>query len=308
MPIRLDLERPDQPEVERLIDALDAYQRPLYPAESHHGIDLTALREPSVLFAVARGSNDAPLACGAVKLEAGYGELKRMYTTPAHRGLGVGKALLTFLESEAQARGCTRFTLETGYLQNEALGLYARAGYSRCAPFGDYVEDPNSVFLQKTVAADSKPRDVSVWRATVADVPDLAPLFDGYRQFYGCDSDPYLADHFLRERLTRRESVVLLARDGRGGVVGFVQLYPVFSSVRAKRVLLLNDLFVSLRSRRNGTGRLLLEAATRFAHNAGVTRLKLSTAVSNTPAQRLYESLGWVRDTGFYEYSIDVTS
>jgi ribosomal protein S18 acetylase RimI-like enzyme len=84
-----------------------------------------------------------------------------------------------------------------------------------------------------------------------------------------------------------------------------VQLYPGFSSVRAARLLVLNDLFVAMSARRKGVGALLLGAAVRFARNARVQRLKLSTAVSNTPAQRLYESLGWVRDSGFHEYSFD---
>ncbi len=147
--MHISLESPDQPEVLRLIDALDAYQKPLYPAESHHGIDLAALLAPNVLFAVARDAEGHAAACGAIVLGHAYGELKRMYTSPSHRGRGIGRALLDFLESEARARGCSRFALETGYLQPEAISLYLRCGYVRCGPFGDYIEDPNSVFMQK---------------------------------------------------------------------------------------------------------------------------------------------------------------
>lgn len=147
--MRISLESPDQSAVLRLIDALDAYQKPLYPAESHHGIDLAALLAPNVLFAVARDAGGDAVACGALVLGHAYGELKRMYTSPNQRRKGIGRALLEFLESEARARGCTRFALETGYLQPEAISLYLRCGYVRCGPFGAYVEDPNSVFMQK---------------------------------------------------------------------------------------------------------------------------------------------------------------
>lgn len=147
--ITVSLEPAAQPEVIALIEALDAYQVPLYPAESHHGIDMAALSEPNVLFAVARDGQGAAVACGAIVVGPAYGELKRMYTLPSHRGQGIARALLARLEAEALARGVSEFTLETGYLQHEAIGLYERLGYRRCGPFGDYAEDPNSVFMHK---------------------------------------------------------------------------------------------------------------------------------------------------------------
>ncbi len=143
------LESPDQPEIIALIEELDAYQKPLYPAESHHGIDITALSQPNVLFAVARNAQGRAVACGAIVLEEQYGELKRMFTAPAHRGQGIAGRLLAFLEAEAGARGCTHLMLETGCLQPEAIALYERCGYTRCGPFGGYAEDPNSVFMHK---------------------------------------------------------------------------------------------------------------------------------------------------------------
>jgi len=146
------LESPDQPEVIALIEQLDAYQKPLYPAESHHGIDLAALCAGHVLFAVARADNGAAVACGAIVLHPAYGELKRMFTHPSQRGRGIAGALLAYLETAAMARGCRQFMLETGNLQPEALALYARHGYQRCGPFGDYADDPNSVFMVRVVA------------------------------------------------------------------------------------------------------------------------------------------------------------
>ena len=147
--MRIAFEPPDQPEVVALIDALDAYQKPMYPAESHHGIDLEALRRPHVLFAVARDATGRAVGCGAIVIEEGYGELRRMYVAPEQRGRGIAKALLEFLEDAARARGVRCFALETGNRQHEAIRLYARAGYATCEPFGDYQPDPHSVFMRK---------------------------------------------------------------------------------------------------------------------------------------------------------------
>ena len=142
----------NQPEVLALIEQLDAYQMPLYPAESHHGIDVAALSQPNVIFAVARDESGHAVACGAIVIEPAYGELKRMFTLPSHRGQGIARALVQWLEAQAQARGCHLFMLETGCLQPEAIALYERLGYSRRGPFGPHTEDPHSVFMHKSAA------------------------------------------------------------------------------------------------------------------------------------------------------------
>jgi GNAT superfamily N-acetyltransferase len=147
--LKFALERADQPEVIALIDALDAWQMVLYPPESHHGVGLDVLLQPNVLFAVARDVVGRAVGCGAVMLQDGYGELKRMYVQPTLRGRGSGRELLMFLEEQAQLRGCNRLRLETGVRQPEALRLYGRSGYFLRPPFGDYAEDPNSVFMEK---------------------------------------------------------------------------------------------------------------------------------------------------------------
>ncbi len=150
-PLHIALERADQPDVIALIDALDAYQKPLYPAESHHGIDIAALSRPEVIFAVARETSGQAVACGAIVLGPAHGELKRMYTLPAWRGQGVAAQVLALLQHSAMARGCRHFVLETGPLQPEALAFYARQGFVRRGPFGDYWDDPHSVFMEKAV-------------------------------------------------------------------------------------------------------------------------------------------------------------
>jgi len=150
--MNIALEHPDQPDVIQLVEALDAYQKPLYPPECHYGIDIAALSAAHVLFAVARDQRGAAVGCGAIVLESAYGELKRMFVRPEYRGQGVAAKVLAFLENTAVARGCKQFALETGISQPEALAFYARAGYVERGPFGNYPADPFSVFMEKTPA------------------------------------------------------------------------------------------------------------------------------------------------------------
>jgi putative acetyltransferase len=149
--MRIALERPDQPEVVRLIDELDAYQKPLYPPESHYGIDMDALMQPHVLFAVARSDSGEAVGCGAAVLNDGWGEIKRMFVRPALRGRGVAQGIIAFLERSVRERGFALMRLETGVSQPEALRFYENAGYVRRGPFADYPDDPLSVFMEKAL-------------------------------------------------------------------------------------------------------------------------------------------------------------
>ncbi|MDR7270179.1 putative acetyltransferase [Pelomonas saccharophila] len=153
--MQLAFESPDQPDVVALITELDAYQDSLYPPESRHALDLSVLVQPHVLFAVARDETRQAVGCGAIVLGPEFGELKRLFVSPRARGHGVARRLLDMLEAEAAARGCRRVTLESGPYQPEALGLYAACGYERRGPFGDYTDDPLSVFMQKALDATS---------------------------------------------------------------------------------------------------------------------------------------------------------
>lgn len=98
------------------------------------------------------GAPGPALGCGAVLLGAEHGELKRMFVHPSARGQGLARRLLARLEAEALAAGCAFMRLETGPYQAEALALYA-CGYQRRGPFGDYPEDPYSVFMEKALRA-----------------------------------------------------------------------------------------------------------------------------------------------------------
>ena len=151
--VQVRQETPDQPEVAVLIAELDAYQRSLYPPECCYLLDLAALLQPSVVFAVARGADGRALGCGAVVVDGPQGEIKRVYVPPAQRGQGVASRLMQWLEAEARQRGCRQLVLETGPFQPEALALYRRLGFVDCGPFGDYRLDPYSVFMQKALVA-----------------------------------------------------------------------------------------------------------------------------------------------------------
>ena len=140
--------------------------------------------------------------------------------------------------------------------------------------------------------------------ASLDDLDTLVPLFDGYRQFYRQAPDPARARAFLAERMAKQESQILLAIDDTGAGLGFTQLYPLFSSVRAVRTFLLNDLFVAAVARRQGVAKDLLIGAAGHARSLGAASLSLSTALDNAPAQALYESLDWQRDRGFCEYAL----
>jgi ribosomal protein S18 acetylase RimI-like enzyme len=135
------------------------------------------------------------------------------------------------------------------------------------------------------------------------DLEAVAALFDAYRQFYEKPADLALARRYITERFQRRESVILVAENAAGDIVGFTQLYPAFCSVLADRTYVLYDLFVTPSARGTGAGRALMEAAEAHARKTGAARLQLETAKTNRIGQSLYESCGWERDELFYVYS-----
>ena len=137
--------------------------------------------------------------------------------------------------------------------------------------------------------------NTTISRAGPADLDALATLFDAYRTFYGQTPDLPLARQWLRERLRFGESVVLVAKRG-GTVVGFVQLYPMFSSVRTSRTWILNDLYVAAGARRRGVARALLDASAAFARGDGAAGISLETTQDNAAARALYRAAGWNED------------
>ena len=127
-------------------------------------------------------------------------------------------------------------------------------------------------------------------------------LFDQYRVFYKQASDIALAETYIKNRLENNESVIFVAlADDKP--VGFTQLYSLLSSVKATKNWLLNDLFVDSDHRKQGIGEALLKVAANFAKSHGATFVQLETASDNYIAQKLYESVGFLKldaKTSFY--------
>jgi len=151
MTFALTLEDPGQPEVIAMLEAGEAYMAGLYPAESNHILSLDGLRAPNVRFIVARNSDGNAMGTGAVVLNDGWAEIKRMWVKPEARGQGLSRRLLSELESYAHAENIGVLRLETGIENHEALALYQKAGYVRIEAFGEYWNDPLSVFMEKRV-------------------------------------------------------------------------------------------------------------------------------------------------------------
>ena len=149
----------------------------------------------------------------------------------------------------------------------------------------------------------NKQSSFQLLRAGAEHVDLLVPLFDAYRQFYQLPSDLPRARAYLAERLREEEAVVFLAAE-ESTALGFTLLYPSFSSLSMKPLWILNDLYVVPEARRRGVARALLEAARRLALETGAVGLTLETATDNHSAQRLYQQLGWQRDTEFFHYSL----
>ncbi|OAP34430.1 GCN5 family acetyltransferase [Sinorhizobium glycinis] len=144
-------EPPRQPAILRLLELSDAYAASLYPAESNHLVDVSTLERPGVSFFVARNHGEIVGCCALVDAGDGTAEIKRMFVDSRARGLKVGKRLLAALEAKAERLGLAAVRLETGIYQPEAIGLYKSSGYIERTPFGSYLPDPLSLFMEKTL-------------------------------------------------------------------------------------------------------------------------------------------------------------
>ena len=142
-----------------------------------------------------------------------------------------------------------------------------------------------------------------IHQATLTDLEFIIPLFDGYRQFYKQPSDIEGARSFLKERFAHNESTIYVAHtvSNPQELVGFTQVYPLFSSVSMERMLLLNDLYIHPDHRGKGIGTLLINRVKELCTATGQKGIALQTGTTN-PAQKLYERLGFTKDPDLHYF------
>ncbi|MEO6609303.1 MAG: GNAT family N-acetyltransferase [Aestuariivirga sp.] len=146
----IEISRADPRDFVTFLEASDAYAASLYPAESNHMLDVETLCQPQMNFFGAFVDGTAK-GCGGFWTHQDYVEIKRVFIDPSARGLGLSKALMQVIENAARDLGFRIARLETGIHQPEALGLYEKLGYKYREPFGDYLLDPLSVFMEKAL-------------------------------------------------------------------------------------------------------------------------------------------------------------
>ena len=146
---------------------------------------------------------------------------------------------------------------------------------------------------------------ITVRRAIKEDIEALTVLFDLYRVWYHQPSDIAAAQKFLQQRMEKEESVVFVAVQA-GVLVGFTQLYPIFSSVSLQKAWLLNDLYVHATVRKQGVAAMLLEAARQHGLQTDAKWLLLQTGNDNFAAQSVYEKNGWKKVSDYF-YELPLT-
>lgn len=145
----------------------------------------------------------------------------------------------------------------------------------------------------------------NIRKATISDLKELSQLFDEYRMFYHKTSDLQGAQQFLSERLEKKDSEIFVAEDN-GKLIGFTQLYPLFSSTRMKRYWLLNDLFVNENFHGKGFSKMLIEQAKQLCRETNSCGMYLETGKENFVGNQLYPSCGFRKydEVNFYEWEV----
>lgn len=147
----------------------------------------------------------------------------------------------------------------------------------------------------------------TIRKAKKEEVIELAHLFDRYRIFYEQPSDVEGAIHFLEERLKNGDAIIFIA-EILGKLIGFVQLYPLFSSTRMQKLWLLNDLFVAEAHRGKGISIQLIEQAKLLTIESSACGLMLETAKTNVIGNNLYPRTGFALDSDHNYYFWENTS
>ena len=149
--ITIRLTDPHDPQATALLKASHALMQELFEPEDSHYLEISDLCADQIRF-FAAWRDDLALGCIALANMGDYGEIKSLFVSPDVRGTGTGALLLDHLEAEARSQNISHLRLETGDTLHAAHRLYRRAGYIACGPFGNYVESPASVFMEKHLA------------------------------------------------------------------------------------------------------------------------------------------------------------
>lgn len=131
-------------------------------------------------------------------------------------------------------------------------------------------------------------------KAVIKDIAQLAKLFDEYRVFYEKKSDVQGAIYFLSERINKKESEIFVDETNNNILTGFVQLYPLFSSTRMKRLWLLNDLYVNPNYRGQNISVELINQAKELVNETDACGLILETDKPNVVGNKLYPRTGFI--------------
>ncbi|WHY01446.1 GNAT family N-acetyltransferase [Neobacillus sp. DY30] len=143
--------------------------------------------------------------------------------------------------------------------------------------------------------------EITISQAAIQDLSKLVPIFDDYREYFKQQKDPAQVEQFLFEKFEHLESVIFIAQV-QEEVVGFAQLYPVFSSLTLQRVWLLNDFFITERNRGSGVGTQLFEKVKEFTQLTKSKGIELSVEHTNKKAWAFWEKQGFKMDEDFRYY------
>lgn len=273
---------PDAEDVRNLIAALDTYQESLYPPESNHldGID-TLMRDNVVMIGVR--DNNALAGIGAVKFMEGYAEIKRMYISETHRRKGIAGIILRALEHLALSRDLPVARLETGIHQAAAISFYREAGFMETHPFGDYKEDPLSVFMKKklpsleealsisTYTDQYKNRVIDLWNRCGLTVPWNDPQKDIQRKLDDSPDLFYLA--LLDDQVI---GSCMAGYDGHRGWFYYLGVAPEF--------------------RKKGVAGQLVKHGEKLLGQLGCPKINLMVRKSNTGVIQFYKTAGYGDD------------
>ena len=141
---------PDDPDVINVFSDIDRLINSLYPVATAQSLSLNELGQPNI-FAIGLKNDDGIVACGAIVKQLDtvpYGEIRRLYVKPSYRGKGLSRRIMQILLHHAGEEQIPLIRLETGPKQKKSISLYENLGFQPCGPFGNYTENPQSLFME----------------------------------------------------------------------------------------------------------------------------------------------------------------